>query len=105
MMNIATLKGDASVEALAQRLYGAAAKKKPELAERLIEANPHLLDLNNLPQGTPIVVPRTGDMQIDHDLDAGDDPQRTAAIADLTEALNDLEQQQNDVLTRRRETL
>ena len=103
-MNIATLQGETTVEALALRLYGKAAKQRPELVEHLRDANPHLKDLASLPQGTPVLVPRSGDAQIDAQTPAAD-PRRQAAIADVSAAIDDLQKQGNAVLTLREETL
>ncbi|HEX3069828.1 MAG TPA: hypothetical protein VHX14_14760 [Thermoanaerobaculia bacterium] len=102
-MNIAILRGDASVEALAQRIYGDAAKERPELIQELRDANPHLENLNDLPDGTPVLVPPSGDPKID-DVSTAADPQLEAAMADLAGALNDFEQRRSEVLTERQET-
>jgi len=54
-MNIATTNGEKSIDQLAARLGGS----DPTFRERLVEANPHLAEVGNLPPGTPVIVPET----------------------------------------------
>jgi hypothetical protein len=61
MFRVTRLKGEGSVADLVERLFkfeGDDAKKSAKAAERaLVEANPQLRDLKNLPVGTFIIVP------------------------------------------------
>jgi hypothetical protein len=99
-MNIVKLQGEANIEALLARIYGEAAKQRPELAERLVDANPHLANIAALPSNTPVIVPRTGIQPVD-EASIADDPRRVDAIAQLTAALADLEKNGAAVLAAR----
>lgn len=56
-MNIATFEGEVNLDTLLQRILGN--KQTPESRERLLELNPHLASLSELPTGTPILIPDT----------------------------------------------
>ena len=61
-MNIAELKGEKTVKALAKRLLAAPSSDTPkttqaEMEVALIHLNPHLNQIGDLEKGTPIVVP------------------------------------------------
>jgi hypothetical protein len=102
-MNIATLENDASIEALAERLYGAGAKQRPEIAERLLELNPHLHNVKDLPPGTPVVIPAQAADEESNDPLPGVDPRQGQAAVALAAALDALQQRRLEQLERRRE--
>jgi enamine deaminase RidA (YjgF/YER057c/UK114 family) len=61
-MNIAELKGDKTVKALATRLLAKPAKggakiSQSEMEAELVRLNPELSKIHELPEGTPVVVP------------------------------------------------
>ncbi len=61
-MNIAELKGDKTVKALATRLLAKPAKgsakiSQTEMEAELVRLNPELSKIHELPEGTPVVVP------------------------------------------------
>src|SRR4051794_21836499 len=104
-MNIANLQGETTIDALARRIYGEAVTLRPELVVRLLDANPHLENLGSLPEGTPLVVPRTGDPELDNAPAAGADARRELALADLDAALDDAAKEGTALLAAREATL
>jgi len=56
-MRISTINDEATVDDLVDRVHGAGAAKNPAVRDAFLEANPHLADFENLPTGTPVIVP------------------------------------------------
>src|SRR3954468_6287882 len=61
-MNIAELKGEKTVKALAKRLLAEqpksrAKKTEADMEAALLRANPHLKQIDSLDKGTPVIVP------------------------------------------------
>lgn len=96
-MNIVTFKGETSLDELMAKIFGDVAKQRPELRDRLLEANPHLKDLAALPQGTPIVVP--------DDAPGGEDTRMETMIDQISTAIDQTESRRTDVLSRRQTEL
>jgi hypothetical protein len=96
-MKLARFEGDASLEALAQRVLGDAAKDDPELIERLQQLNPHLQALDKLPRGTPVIVPGP---------EAAPDDDRTKdAVERLAKILEDAGRQREELFRRREQAI
>ncbi len=66
-MRLATTKGEKNVSELVTRVFdikGPGAKARAKEAEAaLLEANPHLANVANLPEGTVIVLPEAADVK------------------------------------------
>src|ERR1041385_418843 len=96
-MKIATTGGESNIQQLAQRLFGDTAKTRPDIVERLLDANPHLADLSNLPPGTVVVVPQVASAP-----SVGDDPRAQAVVDQLDAVVAALETRGKEVLGQRR---
>src|SRR4051794_5805842 len=75
-MGFATTGKDETLHELASRLFGVGARSKVArtAAERLVELNPELKDIHDVPEGSPIEVPEL------------DDPEPAQPLPGLTKA-------------------
>jgi hypothetical protein len=97
-MNIAELKGEKTVKALAKRLLaeqpkGRGKKNEADMEAALLRANPHLKQIDSLDKGTPVIVPN--EFALDRD-------ESTSPFTDLAE---DLLKQSETVLADIREQI
>jgi hypothetical protein len=100
-MNIGTTRGDANIEELSQRLFGSEAKQRTDLTERLMELNPHLRNIANLPPGTPIIIPDDDDSSTPPPADS----RHAQAVRKLWATLEALETRQLERLANRKQVL
>jgi phage tail protein X len=56
-MRITTINDDATLDELIDRVQGAGAAKNQSVRQQFMDLNPHLADFDNLPAGTPVVLP------------------------------------------------
>lgn len=97
-MKITTIQGESSIQQLAQRLFGDAAKTRPDIVERLLDANPHLADVSALPPGTAVVVPQVASAP-----SVGDDQRVQTVVGQIDAVVAALETRGHELLARRRQ--
>jgi len=87
-MKFTTFNGEATIEQLAQRLFGDAAKSQPALVQDLVAQNPHLENLSTLPPGTILVLADTAPL-------VKQEERTTGTVERVLASLDDLEARRN----------
>ncbi len=87
-MKFTTFNGEATLEQLAQRLFGDVAKSQPALVQDLVAQNPHLENLSTLPPGTILVLGDKAPL-------VKQEERTTGTVERVLAALDDLEARRN----------
>ena len=93
-MRFATYNGEKTIDQLAQRLFGDAAKTQPVLVQELVALNPQLDNLSTLAPGTPLVLPDDAPV-------LAAEERTTGRIEQVLTAIDDLERRQNEAAEQR----